>query len=754
MNYRTLFLLLITLTAFPFSLQAQQRCEPPTQLVASREANIFTEQQEVELGDAIAEHIQRSFRVIDDDEVTAHLRRIGDRLVKHLPKTSLRFQFFLVDLPEANAFVLPGGRIYISRKLVSFTQSEDELAGVIGHEIGHLVARQQTISITRQFKDVLGVTQVTDRQDIFAKYNQLVENARRKPGAFRHADNHEDKDQIVADQIGLFAVASAGYDPQAQAQMWDRFAETKGKTGSFFSDLFGTTKPEARRLREMIKGVGTLPAACVEMQSSASGEEYKKWQAAVVNYTGLGRKEALHAVLSKRVLDPPLRGEVTHLRFSPDGRYLIAQDDSGINVLSREPFTPLFRITAPEASQAQFTPNAQNIVFYNSDLRVEMWSIAEEKLAEVHEMVIRKKCLQTMLAPDGKALACLDSDFTLNFFDVASGSPFFQKKNFYLPSAFDLLARLLQAAFAEEDLQLDDINLINMGFSTDGRYFAAGQKSLAFRAAGPTTENTAFVFDLQTRAPIALKDPIKKLIAGNFAFTAPDRLIAYNGEDPKKSALIALPNCEVVEQLPMFPGKLTAATRGKFMLVRPMQQYPVGVMDIAKGTVSKINKTAAIDLYDQFLVSERLTGELGLYNAEKNELQAAVQLPSNQLGRLRTMAVSPDFKWLTVSERTRGAAWDTSTGKRLFLMRGFRGSHISQDGTLMIDLPPFEKLARQLAQTNLNQPTGSGSAQEIKETRARQYGQFLLLTKPAKKDGPYSEDVILEMQEARTLKSL
>ena len=83
-------------------------------------------------------------------------------------------------------------------------------------------------------------------------------------------------------------------------------------------------------------------------------------------------------MLSKTVLEPALRGDVTHLRFSPDGKYVIAQDDSGINVLTREPFKTLFRIAAPEATNAQFTPDSQQIIFYNSDLRVERWSIAEQ----------------------------------------------------------------------------------------------------------------------------------------------------------------------------------------------------------------------------------------------------------------------------------------------------------------------------------------------------------------------------------------
>src|SRR5215475_7608474 len=358
-------------------INAQQPCRPPAPQV-SREPNIFTEEQEVDLGDAIAEQIQRDFRVIDDDEVAGYLRRIGERIVKHLPPTKLRFQFFLVDLSEANAFVLPGGRIYVSRKLVAFTRSEDELAAVISHEIGHLVARQQSLTMTRRLREALGVTRVTDRRDIFEKYNLLVENAARKPEVFRQGDDHGDKDQIEADQIGLFALAASGYDPQAHARLFDRLAETKGKTGNFFSDLFGVTSPESKRLREMIKVVEALPPGCVETRAKEQASEYSRWQSAVVSYTGLGRKESLHSVVSKTAIQPPLRGDVTHLRFSPDGKYILAQDDSGISVLTREPFRSVFRIDAPEANEAQFTPDSQSIVFNTSDLRVEIWSLAEE----------------------------------------------------------------------------------------------------------------------------------------------------------------------------------------------------------------------------------------------------------------------------------------------------------------------------------------------------------------------------------------
>ena len=737
-------LILLTLIA---SGQSRQ-CLPPA-VAHSSEANIFTEQQENDLGDAIAEHLQRNFRVIDDEEVTGHLNQIGQRIVKHLPQTSLRFQFLLVDMPDANAFVLPGGRVYVARKLVALAQSEDELAGVIAHEIGHLVARQGSIDLTRILREVLGVTEVKDRKDIFDKYNQLMENAARKPRAFERDDR--EKGQLVADQIGLFAVAGAGYDPQAQPKFFDRITENKGKTGGFFSNLFGTTRPESRRLREMIKGSATLPPECIESRAAASADEFQRWQAAVVNYTGLGRKEVLHGVLSKKVLEPPLRGEITHLRFSPDGKYLLAQDDSGINVLSREPFAPLFRIEAAEAKQAQFSPDSQDIVLYNSDLRVEVWSVADQKIKTAHELFVRKGCLQTSLSPDGKTLACLDGELGIDLFDVATGEQTFQKKSFYVPSLFDLFFTRLMGILNEEERNDTEVDWLNMGFSPDGHYFAVGAKSTIVNGIGGlATEANALAVDLTTRQPVSLRGSLKKFLADGFTFVAPDRVIGIDRSDSKKSAMVSFPAGEVLELIPIGIGRVTKVTRGNYLLIRPIAKYPVGVMDLEKKTIFKASKTSAIDIYDQMFVSERVNGKLALYGVEKNDLLSEVALPRSPLGRLRASALTPDFGWLAVSERQRGAVWNLPKGEQTFHVRGFRGAHFGDDNALYADFPKFEEAERGIARLDLMQGNISRGP-ELKDAGARQYGPLVLITRPAKKDGSFSADVIMDASYAGNL---
>jgi predicted Zn-dependent protease len=240
------------------SLCAQQNCPlPPSLGPISPAENIFSDTQEVDLGDALAETIALHVNIIHNEELTGHLHDLGNRLVQHLPPTHLNFRFYLVDLPEVNAFSIAGGRIYVSRKLVAFSHNDDELAGVLAHELGHIVTHQTAIEVTRAFREVLGVTQVGDRNDIFQKFHRYIESENRHR---RHGRNEEEKNQIIADQVSIFTLARAGFAVQADADWWDRFNGLHGKTGGWLSDFFGTTTAEQHRLRDMIKNMAALPA--------------------------------------------------------------------------------------------------------------------------------------------------------------------------------------------------------------------------------------------------------------------------------------------------------------------------------------------------------------------------------------------------------------------------------------------------------------------------------------------------------------
>lgn len=346
--------------------------------------NMFNPQQEVDLGEAIAASLTQSFRVIPDPATVESLQSITNRLLQQLPEgNQISSRVYIFDSPTVEAFSIPG-RIYVSRKLIAMTRNEDEMAGVLAHELGHMAAHHGAIQMSEQFRTVLRVTQVGDQSDITGKWNEYLNNYRRQHLSARDISKEiklEEREQVQADNIALYVMSRAGYSSQAFVDFFDRLAETKGNTGNFWSGLFGNTKPDSKRLREMIKNRAPLPASCA-MQTKNSLADYAAWRNAVVAYT-LTYQESLPGLVSKMVLKERLRSDIRHLHISPDGKYILAQDESNIFVLTRAPLKPLFRVDASGASGAQFSPDSRSIVFQvapiESSPRVERWDIETQK---------------------------------------------------------------------------------------------------------------------------------------------------------------------------------------------------------------------------------------------------------------------------------------------------------------------------------------------------------------------------------------
>ena len=262
----TRLVLACCLSGFCSAVVRAQDCTVPPIVPNAKAVNIFSPEQEMILGDLTYQRLSVDMRFVKDPQLLAYVNRIGERLIRHLPPTGLKFQFFIIDIPTANAFDVPGGYIFISRKLIGFANNEDELAGVMAHELGHAVVRHGANDFSELLKKLLNVTQVGDRKDIAEKYNLLIERSRTK----NISNSEGSEQQLQADRAGVYALVAAGYDPNAFAAFFDRLAETNGKTGNWFGDIFGKVKPDQKRLREMIKLSEQLPPACRDAVGSHS----------------------------------------------------------------------------------------------------------------------------------------------------------------------------------------------------------------------------------------------------------------------------------------------------------------------------------------------------------------------------------------------------------------------------------------------------------------------------------------------------
>jgi len=743
----TLRAALVALLIFSGSpaLAAQSKCQPPT--VSPLTSTLFNEEQEMELGEAVAAHIESSFRVVDDEEVTGYLRRVGSRLLAQIPSTKLRFQFFVVDINDMNAFTLPGGRIYVTRKMISYAKTEDELAGVLAHELGHAVARHVADDMSVLFREVLGVAQLGDRRDIFEKYHLFIENRMRHPKAGEKLGSREDRNQYAADVIGLYLMSGAGYDPQAQAALWDRYHETKGKTGNFFSGLFGATRPEQKRLGEMLRQLALLPAECKSAARSSNQAEFEKWRTSVITYTGLGRQESLRGLAKKVKLDPTLRSSIFHARFSSDGKYLLTQDDAGVSVLTRKPLAFVFRIDTPNAYPAQFSPDSREVILYTPKLRVERWSIADQLLSSASEVVMRGACWQTRLSPDGNTLACVDDSSSLLLIDVASGDLIFDKKSFAKVNYLEARSTLLSLLSPKVGLE-DEGSLVHMAFSPDSRYFAAGHLNVDYGALAAVSDKKSFVFDLKDKTPVPIKDDLRDSLVSGFVFVGPDRIVV-GGYDAKKSGLYSFPDGAAIDHFTSSYYGTSPAAQANFAI------HNGAPIDFTEKKTYRVTKEPMFDVFDNQGVLETANGELELYGLKEGSPEV-LEIPETPLGRLYAADFSPDLKTLVLSGRSRGAIWNLADGKIVGYVRGFRGAGFGDDGLLHMDFPAADQVPRTTVAFDAAK-VQIDHGPEVK-TRASQYGTVFVRTRPEEemKNGRavinwFNDPLYLEVFDASTM---
>jgi len=698
------------------STLAQSTCPSSAAWVKPVPGSLFTEEQEVWLGDATADLIEHEYTIVKDPVENAYLEKIGTRLLAGLPPTKIGFRFVLIDSPEVNGFSLAGGRVYLTRKLVSSAHSEDEIAGVLAHEIGHIITHQSAAEISDEMRRLMHVTSVTDRADVYDKFQRLMDAERNDKK--HHNDPDSDADQNSADRVAIYAMAAASYQPQAYAEFWDRSFFVQGKTGSGLSDFFGLTKPSQKRLRQLRQLVAELPKGCGATNISATSE-FHQWQNAVTANQRTVVAETQVAGQKILELQSPLRMDLQRIRFSRDGKYLFAQDESSIFVLQRDPLKFLFRFDADKAKPAEWSPDSTKIVFHTPKLHIEEWSVSQQKLQAAHELVVKDDCLQTVLSPDGRTLACVTTGafiamtgsipFNLLLIDAENSQIVFQKDSFFYTSFFNVWTWLIG-----HEIGLSD-EPFSSALSQDGNYLVVG---------GGTSK---IAVDLRTRTQVKLGGDFSREVSGPFAFDS-QGIVSEDVNSPKDSGWFSFPDGKRLGKVHMGFGTLNSVSKGDYLVTRGGEQNNTLLMNMTTQKLVELPKVNAIDLWDTSVAAEAPDGTIlmGSYDPSKPiQITGRQSLPLSPLGSTRVVELSPDGRYLAISGKSRGAVWDLKTGTRIYLVRGFSGATFHPDGKLYLDFPKFDKVERNVISTTIGQNGMTKVAYELTDSMVMRAGRML-----------------------------
>ena len=229
----------------------------------------LSEKDEIELGRLSAGEIEKDIRLVEEPAVVKYIDGLGQSLVQKSGRKEIAYTFKVVDSPEINAFALPGGFIYVNRGLIEAAGTEDELAGVLAHEIAHVVARHGADQAVRAGMvqtglDVLGGLLGRGTPSNIAKVaSQMVAS-----GVFMRFSREAERQ---ADQLGTRMLYDANLQPRAMVSFFDKLAAVQKSRPNALQKFFSSHPSPAERASNASALIASYPAGA---RQAAGGEEF------------------------------------------------------------------------------------------------------------------------------------------------------------------------------------------------------------------------------------------------------------------------------------------------------------------------------------------------------------------------------------------------------------------------------------------------------------------------------------------------
>jgi predicted Zn-dependent protease len=179
-----------------------------------RQFNLMSEAQEISAGQEADAQVKKEMGLYNDANLQEYISSVGLKLAQMSERPNLPWHYSVVDVPAINAFALPGGYVYITRGILPFLNDEAQLAGVLGHETGHVTARHAAQQYTRAVGGTIGLVALGIFVPGGRPFGQLAEQ-----GLGVLFLKYGRGDELQADQLGARYAARANWDPSGVPDM-------------------------------------------------------------------------------------------------------------------------------------------------------------------------------------------------------------------------------------------------------------------------------------------------------------------------------------------------------------------------------------------------------------------------------------------------------------------------------------------------------------------------------------------------------
>jgi len=224
-------------------------------VTGKRQLALMTESQEIGMGQASHPEVLGEFGLVQNDELQQYFSRIGGELARISHRPNLPWTFTVVDSPVVNAFAVPGGYIYLTRGILEHMNNEAEMAGVLGHEIGHVTARHSVTQMSQGQLMNLGLGIGSILSPTFQQLGGLAQM-----GLQVLLLKYSRDDERQADQLGLEYMAKCGYDPEQMSRFFQVFVGMRESTAEEIPNWLSTHPSPPDRIRRTTDEAARLKA--------------------------------------------------------------------------------------------------------------------------------------------------------------------------------------------------------------------------------------------------------------------------------------------------------------------------------------------------------------------------------------------------------------------------------------------------------------------------------------------------------------
>lgn len=221
---------------------------------------------EVELGKEVVKEVESTEKVLNSPQVQTYVSNVGSKVAKVCDRKDVKYTFKVLDSEEINAFACPGGFIYIYKGLMKKMDNEAQLAAVLAHEVGHIVARHSV----KRLQAIYGysiVMEVALGDKMGKTARQMVDAA---TGVILLGYGREN--EYEADDYGILYAKKAGYNPKGMIQIFEKFKQMEGRPPNTFEKLLMSHPPASDRIENgntEIKKVGGTSLPYYESEYAA-----------------------------------------------------------------------------------------------------------------------------------------------------------------------------------------------------------------------------------------------------------------------------------------------------------------------------------------------------------------------------------------------------------------------------------------------------------------------------------------------------